>query len=129
MQFSMYASCLIINVKFICCVWICKNFIIFYSKFIYEIRKKSFRIFFSFPIYKNIEYVWPVLCFQDEADNVKKITTDVANVHLCFYNMENSKDDIKRLPVIFTVIHLVGEEFLNKLKTLNLNQTLNFHIQ
>lgn len=43
--------------------------------------------------------------------------------------MENSKDDIKRLPVIFTVIHLVGEEFLNKLKTLNLNQTLNFHIQ
>lgn len=88
-----------------------------------------FFLYFYISIYKNIEYVRPVLCFQDEADNVKKITTDVAKVHLCFYNMENSKHDIKRLPVIFTVIHLVGEEFLNKLKTLNLNQTLNFHIQ
>lgn len=102
-------------------MWICKNTILFYSKFIYEIRKKALEFVFSFPIYKNIEYVWPVLCFQDEADNVKKITTDVAKVHLCCYNMENSKDDIKRLPVIFTVIHLVGEEFLNVLKTLNLN--------
>lgn len=43
--------------------------------------------------------------------------------------MENSKDDIKRLPVIFTVIHLVCEEILKKLKTFNLNQTPNFHFQ
>lgn len=45
---------------------------------------------------------------------LKRLRPTYQKLILAAKNRENCKHDINRLPVIFTVKHLVGEEFLKK---------------